>query len=1132
MIKKMYALFISVILLFALCPGETFAEGTPTLADQALVFDETGGVTTEGSLLDDFNDLIPDESAAYSNLFSTLEGRNFNKIFQATTPASEHNLYKIVSDTGANGQQSSMLEIACNASNHFALPGKHPLSNGQIARFYYDVNFKEWKDSDPDDSAVPNLELAYGNACGMSVIGSDAGAGDAYFNKNKATPAVTYPMELDKWYTVVSEISYGGENRWKMKTLILDSVTGKVLFSGNEGTNYEAKIGISIVATSAVGDVKFRMDNVGFEAYTPANFAPVMKKCSVQEGATNVPLGEAISVSFDQPIQTMAATLTPANGGTAVSCTMVQDTKYINTYTVSWNGYLEEETSYTLDLSGCQNSGGQALSGTSTVSFTTGSLPIQETVLRDSFEDTTFFTVSDGSGYYDRYKTTKPFVCSSADIVGCAFLSSTGYTGNAVEIRYKDDATTASRASFYSASAYSVGENDALVLDYRMKISNASVSQNEDGTFAGGNKMSIGLSKSASATPLASTTVAVIDLDAWTGQHYIGKYANENGGETTKGRKGFYYDPATWYNARLVVTKSDLFFSLIDAATGEILWENELAKDLTGTSFYLTPVSLVKRDNGENYAGASMTIDDIGLWKVKTDRVTHKLQTLQTPTAAGDGAVTLNFNQPTMAKPSMLTLYKGTDTNTPVDFLPNVKYNDFCTNVVTFPGLELGETYTLDYSGVISSGGVGFAETELATQLITFKVDDPTETAVTAISCSGTKPGDTISLNFWATESATPSFVAAFYDGENDKQLVGVEIVKQPVSVGKNPITITLTKDVSQANAASVYVWNNLSELKPITGAVPLTCGDTKKILLIGNSLSEDTQRYLNNVAQLGGADLDVTASIIGGSTLANHRANLEAEIGGRTVEQAQQEQAGTEENLRLLYTIYKNSNVQTGKHRLLDALQDEQYDVISIQPYSHAAFYAQYYDEETFAGDFLYLAKQIRALQPKAEIVLYQIWPPYVSEVTGQRSLYFNSLIKPATKQLAALAPNRVAGLTTNNRPMTIIPVGRAFNIADENYAYFGSAPGTSVSTEADFARATGLWRDSDHASYYGCYLADVVWYEMLTGRKAETGTEQNPAVPAPDGITSSEHFERLRLLSDIGHTAVLEEKVNYSAD
>ncbi len=309
----------------------------------------------EMRITEDFNDLTPDESAAYSNLFSTLEGRNFNKIFQATTSASAHNLYKIVSDTGADGQQSSMLEIACGAGDYFSLPGKHPLSSGQIARFYYDINFKEWKDSNLEDSAVPNLQLAYGNACGMSVKGLDAGAGDAYFNKYKANPAVTYPMELDKWYTVVSEIRYKDDTSWKMKTLILDSATGEVLFSGDEGTNWETMISISIGKTSAVGDVRFRMDNVTLYIGTAAD-APVVRKASVNNGDSETARNLPLVFDFALPVTGEVRLL---NGDEPVAGAVSRSVGY-NRISISYNGLLSKNTSYRLSFADVKNSDGIA----------------------------------------------------------------------------------------------------------------------------------------------------------------------------------------------------------------------------------------------------------------------------------------------------------------------------------------------------------------------------------------------------------------------------------------------------------------------------------------------------------------------------------------------------------------------------------------------------------------------------------------------------------------------------------------------------------------------------------------------------------------------------------------------------
>ena len=94
--------------------------------------------------------------------------------------------------------------------------------------------------------------------------------------------------------------------------------------------------------------------------------------------------------------------------------------------------------------------------------------------------------------------------------------------------------------------------------------------------------------------------------------------------------------------------------------------------------------------------------------------------------------------------------------------------------------------------------------------------------------------------------------------------------------------------------------------------------------------------------------------------------------------------------------------------------------------------------------------------------------------------------------------------------------------------------APYVTTDTDAEakveavgIKKATGLMRDVNHASYYGCYLADAVWFEFLTGRQAvTTDSNGNAVVPVPEGIDNEEHISRLQKLSETAHKAVTDYK------
>jgi len=285
---------------------------------------------------------------------------------------------------------------------------------------------------------------------------------------------------------------------------------------------------------------------------------------------------------------------------------------------------------------------------------------------------------------------------------------------------------------------------------------------------------------------------------------------------------------------------------------------------------------------------------------------------------------------------------------------------------------------------------------------------------------------------------------------------------------------------------------------------------------MIGNSLSEDAGRYFNKVAEAGELTLDLTVKGVGGANLAHHAANLKAELTGV-------EKTWT----RGKYFTYENGEFITATDEsvdLLNTLKEKQFDIISLQQY-------EAYTDAAFEEALPYLVTEIRKLQPGAEIVLYQTWAQYGSQstLTSMNNKFLNT-IEPAVKKWATKVGEEIPGITTGGAPLRIIPAGYAFYLGNNTYDFCMSTPYVTTDTDEEakeeavgITLAKGLMRDVDHASYYGCYLADAVWFEMITGRQAAfKDADGNAVVPAPEGIETAEHLSRLEKLSGIAHTAV----------
>ena len=126
------------------------------------------------------------------------------------------------------------------------------------------------------------------------------------------------------------------------------------------------------------------------------------------------------------------------------------------------------------------------------------------------------------------------------------------------------------------------------------------------------------------------------------------------------------------------------------------------------------------------------------------------------------------------------------------------------------------------------------------------------------------------------------------------------------------------------------------------------------KILSIGNSFSEDAQRYLHAMASHEGFDLLCANLYIGGCTLERHYNNLVGE---------------ENQNGEKPYVYFENSK-RIGESTLTEGIGAHDWDIITLQQASRASFnkesYFPYLDE---------LAAYLRKRCPKAKIYIHQTW-------------------------------------------------------------------------------------------------------------------------------------------------------------
>ncbi len=208
-------------------------------------------------------------------------------------------------------------------------------------------------------------------------------------------------------------------------------------------------------------------------------------------------------------------------------------------------------------------------------------------------------------------------------------------------------------------------------------------------------------------------------------------------------------------------------------------------------------------------------------------------------------------------------------------------------------------------------------------------------------------------------------------------------------------------------------------------------------ILSIGNSFSQDAQRYLHRIAAADGVKLNTFNLYIGGCTLSTHYRNMLSQ--------------------KAEYTLEMNG-VSTGfKVSLEEALLNRDWDVITIQQASPKSpkyeTYQPYLDE---------LVEYVRACVPKAKLALHQTWAyeqdsPRLTERMGycDHEAMFRDIEAANAKAFQEMEAE------------ILIPAGKVF---------------------AALNGKEKLHRDTFHASLgFGRYALGLTWYKALTGNGVE---------------------------------------------
>lgn len=398
-------------------------------------------------------------------------------------------------------------------------------------------------------------------------------------------------------------------------------------------------------------------------------------------------------------------------------------------------------------------------------------------------------------------------------------------------------------------------------------------------------------------------------------------------------------------------------------------------------------------------------------------------------------------------------------------------------------------------------------------------------------------------------------FVAAQYDKDN--RLISAEKPNVKIENGGADIKVSIIP-ADDAKYCRVYGWYN--DLSPFGSAV--TSQKTpKEILVIGNSFSVDSTRYVHKLAQSLGIELNVHLYQHSGGTVSSL---YEDRCGGTLVQDPPPTQNSyTYAKNQWYYSKNYNENSSSSVGLWLDGvarnpaldefLDQTKVDAVVIQNYwAQQEAISQYEDPGNDAGSdgknyypsphYVTMAKYIKEKQPDAEIFINSIWSNedgyyfakyvssnYAANGFENESAFMYDLLEKYNGQSAidvgAATLSDGSAIGVMGKSVTQLPVGYAIQYArnytdkNGNKIFFTTKNPDDFSGWDDSTKYPApvyegkirLNRDGYHLSPAGRYLAGCVWIETITGRDVREATykpeyeEFKVEILASDGSTSN---------------------------
>lgn len=261
----------------------------------------------------------------------------------------------------------------------------------------------------------------------------------------------------------------------------------------------------------------------------------------------------------------------------------------------------------------------------------------------------------------------------------------------------------------------------------------------------------------------------------------------------------------------------------------------------------------------------------------------------------------------------------------------------------------------------------------------------------------------------------------------------------------------------------------------------------TVRVLTVGNSFARNAAHFLEEIAASQEVTMVIGRANLSGASMERHARHLAAAQSGAESEEGRPYWLGPDQP----------------RTSLPEMLRREAWDFVTIQQVSVQSSNAASF--EPFAGQ---LVDAIRTNAPQADILVHQIWAYRADDpwFTGEHEADAEGETLPTSQAEMYRRLRSNYDALADRYGLRQIPVGDAFQHAralkpwvfwwpDPRFDYVNPAPGTlpeqpgslNVGWQWKPDRATGAQRlslDAHHANLAGCYLAGLVWFEVLTGQ------------------------------------------------